>query len=221
MLAKDLISENIPVLKPSDTGVHALSLMDVFRVSHLPIVNDKEFLGLISDTDIAEFNNAGETIGNHKLSLLRPYVMHDQHIYEVIEICSRLRLTVVPVLNGKNEFMGVITQNGLMYQVANLMAVSHKGGIIVLELNMNDYSLTEIANIVESNDAKILSLYIKSPADSTKIEITIKTNRIDMSALVQTFERYNYNIKYMFLHNSEIDVMYNDRLEEFLRYLEV
>ena len=82
MLAKDFISGIVPALHTSDTGQKALNWMEVFRVSHLPIVNDKEFLGLISDTDIYDMNMADEPIGNHNLSLFSPFVYLDQHIYE-------------------------------------------------------------------------------------------------------------------------------------------
>ncbi|MFW5752129.1 MAG: CBS domain-containing protein, partial [bacterium] len=95
------------------------------------------------------------------------------------------------------------------------------GGIIVLELNINDYSLSEIAQIVESNDAKILGLYISSPDDSTRIELTIKINRTELSSIIQTFNRYNYNIKASFLENDELDNLYNNRYEAFIRYLNV
>src|SRR3989339_175835 len=109
MLAKDLISDTIPALKTSDTGLTALNLMELFRVSHLPIVNHAEFLGIISDADIYDMNMAEEPIGNHRLSLLSPYVVSTQHIFEVIEIISRLKLSVVPVLDEKKNYIGLIT----------------------------------------------------------------------------------------------------------------
>ena len=105
MLAKDLISDEIPALRTSDTAVEALNWMEVFRISHLPIVNNKEFLGLISESDIFDVNKPEEPIWNHQLSLLKPFVKYDQHIYEVIEAVSRLKLTVVPVLDYENNYL--------------------------------------------------------------------------------------------------------------------
>ena len=107
MLAKDLISEVIPSLKTSDTGLDALNWMEAFRVSHLPIVNNLVFLGLISDVDIYDLNSAEESLGNHRLSLMKPYVYDHQHIYDVIEIASRLKLSVIPVLNQEKEFLEI------------------------------------------------------------------------------------------------------------------
>ncbi|MCA1747243.1 MAG: CBS domain-containing protein [Bacteroidales bacterium] len=113
MLAKNLISDVVPALKTSDTGEQALTWMEIFRVKHLPIVNHHQFLGLISDQDIYDLNDIAQSIGNHELSLNRPYVEDTQHIYEVIEVLSRLKLSLVPVLNAESNYLGVITQEDL------------------------------------------------------------------------------------------------------------
>ena len=218
MLAKELISDIVPALKTSDTGLKALSWMEIFRISHLPIVNNKEFLGLISDTDIYDLNMADEPIGNHNLSLFSPYVTSNQHIYEVIEIVSRLNLTTVPVLE-KKKFLGLITLNDLIQYFAGLVSVNNPGAIIVLELNQNDYSLSEISQIIESNDSRILSIYTRSPSESMKMEVIIKVNRTDISSIIQTFERFDYNIKASFMDDDELDSLYDNRYESFMRYL--
>ena len=221
MLAKDLISDTIPSLRTSDTGLRALSWMDIFRISHLPIVNNEDFLGLISDKDIYDLNMADEPIGNHKLSLFSPYVTEKQHIYEVIEIASRLNLTVVPVLDEHKNYLGLITINDLIQHFTTLAAANQPGAIIVLELNVNDYSLSEIAQIVEGNDAKILSLYVSSVPESTRVEVTIKINRNELSSIVQTFSRYDYTIKASFMEDNNLESLYNNRFELFMRYLDV
>lgn len=221
MLAKELISDIIPAIGTTDTGLDALNWMEIFRVSHLPIVENKEFLGLISDADIYDLNIAEDPISKHSLSLFSPYVTEDQHIYEVIEIVSRLKLTVIPVLDSDKNYLGLITTNDLIKYFADLTAVKNPGGIIVLELNQNDYSLTQIAQIVESNDAKILSLYIHSPEDSMRLEVTLKVNRTDLFGIIQTFERFNYEIKAQFMEDDEMDSLYSSRYESFMKYLNI
>ena len=219
MLAKDLISDEIPALRTSETAVEALNWMEVFRISHLPIVNNEEFLGLISDNDIYDLNNPEEAIGNHKLSLLRPSVRCDQHIYEIMEVAARLKLTVVPVLDHHNKFLGVVRMTDLLHYFSKLSAVEKPGGIVVLEVAQSDYSMTEISQIVESNDAKILSMYVNTYADSTKFEVTLKLNLTDLTSIIQTFNRYDYNIKASFMEFDEQDDLYNERYDLFMRYL--
>jgi acetoin utilization protein AcuB len=219
MVAGDLISELIPSLKTSDTGQTALNWMEIFRISHLPIVNNQDFLGLISDTDIFDMNQPEEPIGNHELTILKPYVTTDQHLFEVIGLASRLKLSVVPVLDNNNHFKGVITTNDLIKHIAGISSMDQPGGIIVLAMIERDYSLSQIAQIVESNNVKILSMYITSPPESTKLEVTLKVSSTDLLAIIRTFERYNYDVKTWVTTNDSIDRFYSERFDLLMKYL--
>ena len=221
MLAKDLISDVIPALKTSDSGQKALYWMDIFRISHLPIVNNEDFLGLISDKDIYDLNMSEDPIGNHTLSLFSPYVTDNQHVYEVMELASRMMLTVVPVLDQNNRYLGLITLTDLLHYFADMAAIKQPGGILVLEINASDYSLTQIAQIVEGNDAKILSMYISSHSLSTKMEVTLKINRQDLTSIIQTFNRYNYIIRASFMNDDDMDSLYENRYDLFMKYLNI
>ncbi len=221
MLAKELISDLVTALRTSDSGSKALSWMEIFRVSHLPIVNENEFLGLISDTDIYDFNMADETIGNHHLSFFRPFVRASQHIYEVIELASQQKLSIIPVLDDQNNYLGSITLHDLVQYFAKITAVESPGGIIVLEMNITDYYLGEIARIVEGNDAKILSLYVDSSNETTKINVTLKINRDDLSPVIQTFNRYNYDIKAVYTKQNQMEDLVQDHYESLVKYLNI
>jgi len=219
MVALDLISDVIPSLKTSDTGQTALNLMEIYRISHLPIVNNLDFLGLISDTDIYDMNQPEEPIGNHELTLFKPYARDDQHLFEVIGLAARLKLTVVPVLNASNHYMGVITTSDLIRQIAGISSMDQPGGIIVLEMVERDYSLSQIAQIIESNNIKVLSMYITSPPDSTRLEVTLKVNATDLLAVIRTFERYTYDVKTWITTNDSLDRFYSERFDLLMKYL--
>jgi acetoin utilization protein AcuB len=221
MVAKDLISEIIPPLKTSDLGQTALNWMEIFRISHLPIVNNQDFLGLISDADIYDMNQPEEPIGNHTLTLLKPYVNVNQHIFEVIGLASRLKLTVVPVLDDTNHYKGVITTPDLIRYLAGISSLDQPGGIIVLEMIERDYSLTQIAQIIESNNIRVLSMYITSPAESTKLEVTLKVNSGDLASVIRTFERYNYEVKTWITTDDSMDRFYSERFDLLLKYLNI
>ena len=221
MVAKDLISEVIPSLKTSDLGQTALNWMEIFKISHLPIVNNEEFLGLISDTDIYDMNQPNEPIGNHVLTLYKPFVTTEQHIFEVIGLASRLKLSVVPVLDAKNNYKGVITSNDLIRHIAGISSMDQPGGIIVMEVIDRDYSLSQIAQIVESNNVKILSMYITSSPASTQLEVTLKVNTSDLVSVIRTFERYNYDVKTWVTDNDSMDRFYSERLDLLMKYLDI
>jgi CBS domain-containing protein len=219
MLAKEMISDVVPAVKTSDTGQTALNWMEIFRVSHLPIVNEHDYLGLISDSDIYDLNQPEEAIGNHSLSLPRPYVTSNKHIYEVLALAARHKLTVVPVLDEENHFRGVITYNEIISGIASFSSVDQPGGLIVLKVLSHDYSMSRISQIVESNDARILSMYITSNPDSTSLEITLKVNTADLTSIIRTFERYSYDVTTWVTDNDELDRFYTDRYNLLMRYL--
>lgn len=221
MIAKDLIVDSIPVVKTSDTGNTALAWMEMHRVSHLPIVNNEEFLGMVSDTDIYDNNCGEEPLGNHNLSLVRPYVYENQHIFEVIDIVAKLGISVIPVLEQNKHYLGSITMFKLVEEFAKMISVEKAGGIIILEMTIHDYSLTEISQIVESNNARVLTLFVSSTDDSTVVSVTIKVDITDLASIVQTFERYDYKIKASFLSEDMLKVFYQDRYDSFINFLNI
>ena len=220
MLAKELITDEIPPLKPTDSGRKALEWMDEFRVSHLPVVKGRELVGLISETDILDLNDAELPIAKLKTPILRPFVYETKHAFEVLKLISTLDITIVPVLNEQQQYLGVITMKNLMQKIAGMPAIHQPGGLLVLELNVNDFSMTHIAQIVEGNNAKILHSYVNAHPDSTKIELTLKINKEDLSPIIQTFNRYNYTVKATF-QESEYSEDMKSRFDEFWNYINI
>lgn len=220
MIAKELITDEIPPLKKSDAGTKALEWMQEFRVSHLPVVDKGVLLGIVSDNDLLDLNSPKEAIGKLKIPLLRPFVLEGHHAFEVLKLISTLDISVVPVVDETMNYKGLITFKGLMHAIASMPFVNEPGGVVILEMNITDYSLAQIAQIVEGNDAKVLSSYITSNADSTKIEVTIKINKEDLSPIIQTFNRYNYTIKASF-HQSEFVEDLKNRFDSFMNYINI
>lgn len=221
MIAKELINDAIPVVRTSDTGNTALQWMETHRVSHLPIVNNQEFLGLISDTDIYDNNCGEDPIGNHNLSLVRPYVFENQHIFEIMDLCAKMKLSVIPVLDTNKNYLGAISLFKMVTEFSKMMSIEKAGSIIVLEMTIHDYSLHEISGIVESNNAKILTSYITDFDNSTQINVTVKVDVTDIASILQTFERYNYNVKASFLAEDMLKVFYQDRYDSFINFLNI
>lgn len=220
MIAKELISDEIPVLHETDSGNYALHKMETLKISNLPLVKGCDFLGLLSDEMIYTQNFLNEKIGSLRKNLLQFYVFKNQHIYDVIGMMSDLKLTTIPVLDDKKKYMGSITIYDLMPHVGQVFSAFELGGVVVLEINPLDYQLSEIAQIVESNDAKILNLHVKSSADSKKIEVSLKINRNDLDSIIQDFLRYNYLIKNTFVQKNNIKKeMFEDRYHSLMRIL--
>lgn len=220
MLVKNLITDGIVPLQIDDTGRVALEWMEDLRISHLPIVDNKKLIGLISEFDIYNFDNLDEKIEKMPLTSNAPFVYDYQHVFDALGVLNENKLSLVPVLDEHDNYLGIISLQSIIEFFGDSYSVKEPGGVIVLEMSSNDYSLSEIAQIVESNDAKILSLIINSDPDSTRLQISMKVNKMDLGAILQTFNRYNYNIIASFYDKNNFDDMRN-RYDAFMNYLNI
>ena len=218
MRAIELITDEIPPLKHTDSGEKALRWMDEFKVSHLPVLKNGNFVGMLSESDILDKMDMVETLDVLFDHLPRPYVLGNAHIYEVLAMISENKISVLPVLDEKEKYLGCTNVYHLLTVIANTGSIKESGGIIVLEMNMVDYSMAQIAQIVESNNGKILSSYIMSTPDSTKLEVTLKINETELTRIMRTFERYDYVIKASYQANSDDDDI-QDRYEALMNFL--
>jgi acetoin utilization protein AcuB len=220
MLAKDLISIDIPPLKVSDTGKKALEWMEEFKVSHLPVIDKTHYVGLVSDAELIDLITPDEHISKIRRTLGKPFIYEHQHAYEVLKMYSLLKVTTIPVIDLKENYVGVITMQKMLDYFSELTAAQEPGSLIVLDLHEHDYSLTQISQIVESNGSKILSLFLTPRTDSTELEVTLKINSMDVSAVLQTFERYGYIIKASFSQNVDNKGL-KDRYDALMHYLNI
>jgi CBS domain-containing protein len=207
MLARDLISTVIPILHPLDPGSRALRLMNEYHLSQLPLVLENKYLALVEEDDILDLEDTEISLENMEYNGPKPGVLESAHFYEALRVFYDLKLSVLPVISRENEYLGVLTKDNLLAVLAQYNGVKEPGGIIALDIDPRDYSLSEIARIAESNDITLLSVNtITSPA-SGRLEVLLKTNRQELHGLVATFERFNYTIKYTITEEQEEDML--------------
>lgn len=211
----------IPPLKETDSAAHAIVWMEEFRCKQLPVVSNGKFKGLVSEAQIMDINDASIPISDLPLFCDKCFVRYDQHFYDVIRIASDNNVEIVGVLDDDDVFEGVITIQDTITAFAQTTAVQAPGGIIVISLNAIDYSLAELARLVESNNARVLSSSVKQDSlNNQKLKVTLKINQQDLSAVIATLERFEYKVIARF-QEKESDANDKERLDILLRYLDI
>lgn len=221
MLAYNLISDVILAVNSSEKGQKVLTSMDIFRVSHLPVVDDDRYLGVVSDKLIYDLNLVEEPIGKELSKFNTSHVHEDQHIFEVAMLMYKLKLSVIAVLNASHEYIGAITLYDLARRFARYFSLQEIGGVVVLEVNEIDYSLAQISQIVESNDTKILSFFMNRLPGTHTLELILKLDKEDLSPVIQSFVRYDYNVKGVYLDHSMLNDLYQDRYDQFMKFMNI
>lgn len=219
MIAQELISTGIHPIKTTDRGELALQLMADNMVRHLPIVDDTVLLGILSEEDVLAHNDK-EPVGTYNLSLNRPYIQKDMHVFDIMAIMAEYRLTMIPIVDEKGTYIGVICLEDLLNYFARSFSLSEPGSILVLEMHKKDYSLAEISRIVESERAAILATFITTHPDSMKVHVTIKINKQEIGNILSTFDRYEIDVKASFTESEFYDSL-QDRYDSLMNYLSV
>ncbi|MBX2893288.1 MAG: CBS domain-containing protein [Saprospiraceae bacterium] len=220
MTAHSLIALDIPSLSVEQTGREAFHLLSDYHVKHLPVVEDGKLVGLLSEEDI--FNHKlSDPIKLFDLSLLRRFAVNKhEHVFEVMRLMGDHRLTVIPVVDDEGNYVGLISQNDLLRYFANTASFTESGAVLVMEMPRRDYSLATITRIVEENDVKVLNAFVTSASDPDNVEVTLKLNRHDLSRVVASLERHNYEVKDMFGELEHADGL-RDRYDSLMNYLNV
>jgi len=219
MIATELISDLMSPLRTSDSGEEALTMMHVYHVKHMPIVNEKQLLGMISEEDLL-LHNLDEPIGSYNLSLHGAYVERDAHLFEVMAKMAESRLTTIPVLGEDDEYLGVINHEGLIQFYAESFSFKEPGSIIVLEMNRRDYSLAEISRIIEDDQVAILTSFLTSESDSLRVFVTLKITTQEVQRTIANLQRHGYEVMATYTDDVYFDDL-KERYDSLMAYLNV
>lgn len=217
MLTKDVISNSIPYLHEEDTVFHALQLMNDYHVAHLPVVENENYLGIVSEEQLLQSNDE-QLIKQLPVTDGTTSVQASDHFLKAIQTAVLNKLSIVPVVEEK-QLVGIVTYNDLLANTSQFLSLGQPGGLIVLEIDNRNYSFSEINRIVESNDAQITQLNTLLDPETGITQVTIRLNKVEVSDIVSTFQRYEYNVKYYFgeeLYENELRTNY-DNLMNYLK----
>lgn len=220
MLTVELINNNIPRLKLQDTVSKALQLISDFRITHLPVVAEDKYLGMISEDDLLDAEDDKAPMELMQEHFVNAAVHDNEHFLTAVNCCNQFDTTMVPVINEERELLGVITTPDLLKALGNFAGTNEIGGIVVLEMERSQFAISEISRIVESNDATILHLNSTVHPETGMLTVTIHINKKEIASIVATFERYDYDVIYYF-GNENFENEIHSNYRHLMNYLDI
>ena len=220
MLTGELRSQNLPYLHLHDKVYQALQLMNDNQVAHLAVVDGEKYAGIISEDELSLVDDDNAEIQTLQQSFGNAAVKNSEHFLKAIQLAAENGLSIVPIVDDENYLQGAVSYNDLLKHASEFMSLKEPGGLIVLEVDSNQYSFNEISKLVEANDAQITQLNTSNDPETGTMQVTIRVNRPEISDIVATFQRYEYNVKYFFgeeLYNNELRSNY----ENLMNYLKI
>ncbi|HET9747226.1 MAG TPA: CBS domain-containing protein [Chitinophagaceae bacterium] len=219
MLTRELISPSLPTLHLSDKVFNALQMMNDCHVSHLAVIDDGKYIGMVNEEGLMQAPDDTAEIREMKEHFPTFFVNANDHFLKALQLAVENRLSVIPVIDENKDLLGVVSYREMLKKASEFMNVKDPGGLIVLEMENNNYSFSEISRLVETNDAQITQLNSYTDPQTGLMQVTIKINKTEISDIVATFQRYEYNVKYYFgeeLYENELRSNY-DNLMNYLK----
>jgi acetoin utilization protein AcuB len=219
MLTRELPSQTLPYLHLTDKVYQALQHMNDNHVIHLPIVDGEKYVGMISEEELLQAENDNDDLQTLQQSFSNLAAKEDEHFLKAVQLAAENGLSIVPIINEESDLTGTLAYTDLLKYASEFMSLNEPGGLIVVEMASNQYSFAEISKLVETNDAQITQLNTSNDPETGMMQVTIRINKPEISDIVATFQRYDYNVKYFFgeeLYANELRSNY-DNLMNYLK----
>jgi len=189
------------------------------QVTHLPVVEGERYAGIISEDDLLRADDENEPLETLRQFFGNISVKNDEFFLRAISVAGDNNLSVVPVTDAEENLLGVVTAGDLLKYASQFLSLHEPGGLIVVEMESNQYAFSEISKLVETNDAQITQLNTTNNPETGMMLVTLRINKAEVSDIIATFQRYEYNVKYYFgeeLYANELRSNY-DNLMNYLR----
>lgn len=219
MFAQNCIDNSIPFLRLTDDVGYALELLQEYKTNSLAVIENEVFVGVITESVLLEFDEDVK-IQALEENLFQHILLEGTHLFDVLKKITEENSYYFAVINVEKEYLGLTTPQKIIDTFIQFSSIATSGGIIVLELEARNYSLTEISKIVESNNAMILQSTLATSTNQHFVQVSLKINKNDLKDIQATFERYQYNVISV-IHQSEYEVQLKERFDSLMRYLEV
>ena len=214
-----LTDTHFDTIDAHDTVSQVLDLHQDDAQEMFAVLDGQQYLGMIDLGDLEEADAAAK-IADLSHLFIKPQVKPTDHFIQALKMRAKFFVQQVPVVNEKNEWEGVVSEEKLLDQAGNLLGASNTGSTIILEIMQHDYSPGEINRLVESNDATIMNMNTMIDAHSGKMQVVLRINREDISDLVASFQRHEYSV-IQYYGDEYYDNSLQSNLDHLLNYLNI
>lgn len=216
MLVNEYISKDFPEVKDSQTVEYALMQIENYNLTHIAVFQGVEFMGNLSKETLEE--NSPQM----KLSELKEFyelfsIDENASLLDAVQLYHNNLANVLAVLNQKHHFVGFLMLDDVMSGFSAMPFVTEPGSILIVEISNKKLSFSEISKIVESNNARIIGMFVTAYKDEDA-RVTIKLSAENLTSVVETFDRFDYNVVYKSF-SDEKDELMKDRFEQLMKYL--
>ncbi|WP_448137745.1 CBS domain-containing protein [Sphingobacterium siyangense] len=192
MLISQFLSNADFSIQNADSIQQALEKLQDMLCKELVVLNGDDYIGMVNETILLDAEDEDAPLSSIKINTAPIQLKFNQHPYDALVMITVYNSTIIPVLDQDNKYIGVSTQLDILKAISSIQSQNESGAIIVLAIGLHDFSLSQIAHLVESDNCRILNCSTKINLESDNIEVTLKVDKSNINALLNSFLRHNY-----------------------------
>ena len=213
MSTKEHIINDVQIRNTSEKIEEIQRIFNQLTLTHLPVENEGIYVGCISENDARCFDTE-KTLDDYRYSLEGFFVREDDYWLDILESFAQNNTNILPVLNEDNNYLGYVELSEMMVLFNETPFLNESGNILVVEKGFQDYSFSEVTQIVESNNAHLLGAFV-SKIENDMAQITLKITPSGINEIIQAFRRYGYS-----LISEHQEDAFNKNLKDRSKYLD-
>jgi Mg/Co/Ni transporter MgtE len=214
----DYINNDFKAINSSDSIESVMNFFEESNFSNFPVLEDSVYIGCISFEEVETFDTS-KKISDYRYALKGFFARTTMFWVDILEVFSRNNTTVIPVLNEENAYIGYYEITEVIRNFYETPFVKEYGGVVIVEKSIIDYTMSQVVQIVESNEGRILGLYVSNTTPD-KVQVTIKIALGGMNEILQTFRRYGYDIISEYKEDAFLNNL-KDRSDYLEKYLSI
>lgn len=215
MKLKKLLKNDIPTINQKTTGSMALLIMEEYKISHLIVLSNQQFEGILSQDIILEMEDLSQPINTCLNQAKYISLNTNNHICVALKTFSEHNLSIIPVFEN-NKYDGYITTADIICKIGEIYQLL-EFGILTIECTMEDYSLSEICRLIEQNKGKVISSFMQINPNSKNVHVDLIINQKNLTRIIKSLKRFNWNV--IETYDSSLIENLDNRFDSFLRYL--
>ncbi len=218
-MIQQILTNNLAVIKGSDTISMALEFMDKDDVQSITVLDEKKYIGTLIKNDLINYE-PDQLISDGFDDLKPVFVFENEHFSKALKIMADKQVDVIPVLGNDKQFIGQIVATDLLFKLAQFIGADEKGAIIIIEMDRRNFAFSEISRLIETNDATITQMNTQVSAETGQMMVTIKINKIQVSDVIATLQRFEYNVLAYYGEEDYINELH-DNYSHLMHYLNI
>ncbi len=215
MKLQELLKNDIPTLNQNTTGNMALLIMEEYKTSHLIVLSETDFKGILNQDSILAMEDLTKEINTILNEAKNISLNINNHICIALKAFSEHKVSIIPIFDD-NKYYGYITIADVIYKIGEPYQLTEIG-ILTIECTMEDYSLSEISRLIEQNKGKVISSFVQMNPNSKNIYVDIIINQKNLTRIIKSLKRFKWNV--IETYDTSLIENLDNRFDSFLRYL--